>query len=128
MAQQDNGGKLIELPDSPYAIYEHFCASGWTDGLPIIPPTEDLVGETLRYTDRAPEDSIADLPPKGGAATAERIAVSGVMAGCKPEYLPVLIAAVDAVAEPQYNLYGRQTTTHPGAHLVIINGPIRNEL
>jgi len=127
-SSQDSDGKFLELPDSPYAVYEHFCANGWTDGLPIIPPTEDLVGETLRYTDRAPEETVVELPPKGGAATVEKIAVSAVMAGCKPEFLPVLIAATEAVAEPQYNLYGRQTTTHPGAHLIIINGPVRHEL
>ena len=129
MATPENtGARFLELPDSPYAIYEHFYAKGWTDGLPIIPPTEDLVGETLRYTDRAPEETVVELPPRGGAATVEKIAVNAVMAGCMPEYLPVLIAAAKAVAEPQYNLYGRQTTTHPGAHLVIINGPIRGEL
>ncbi|MCG8542712.1 MAG: TlpA family protein disulfide reductase, partial [Alphaproteobacteria bacterium] len=124
----DSDERFVELADSPYAIYEHFYASGWTDGLPIIPPTEDLVRATLRFTDRAPEDIIAELPPKGGRATVEKIAVSAVMAGCRPEYLPVLIAAVEAVAEPRYNLYGRQTTTHPGAHLIVINGPIRDEL
>ena len=128
MPAADSDERFVELADSAYAIYEHFYASGWTDGLPIVPPTEDLVGATLRFTDRAPEDIIAELPPKGGRATVEKIAVSAVMAGCRPEYLPVLIAAVEAVAEPRYNLYGRQTTTHPGAHLIIINGPIRDEL
>lgn len=123
-----DNGKFVELTESPYAIYEHFYASGWTDGLPVIPPTEDLVAEVLRYSDRAPEDVVAELPPLGGAATVEKIAVNAVMAGCMPRYLPVLIAAVEAAVEPQYNLYGRQTTTHPGAHLVIINGPIRGEL
>jgi hypothetical protein len=58
----------------------------------------------------------------------EKIAINAVMAGCRPEYLPVLITAVEAIGAPEYNLYGRQTTTHPGAHLMLINGPIRNEL
>ncbi len=119
---------LIEIDDSPRRIYEHFYALGWTDGLPIIPPTEDLIEEMLPYTDRARDDVIAQLPPKQGDATVERIAINAVMAGCRPQYLPVLITAIEAMMVPHYNLYGRQTTTHPGAHLVLINGPIAREL
>jgi len=128
MNDQLSESRLIELAADPYAIYEHYIAEGWTDGLPIIPPTEERIADMLRYTDRAPSDVIATLPPKGGAATVQRIAINAAMAGCKPEYLPVVIAALEAIAEPEYNLYGRQTTTHPGAHLVIIHGPVRGEL
>jgi hypothetical protein len=128
MTDTPAASNLFEIEDSPYAVYEHFYEEGWTDGLPIIPPTEELVRETLRYTDRAPDDVVGKLPPRGGAATMEKIAINAVMAGCAPDYLPVLIAAVEAIVEPQYNLYGRQTTTHPGAHLVIIHGPVRHEL
>ena len=128
MSDSDNRAKLVELGQSPYAIYEYFVEKGWTDGLPIIPPTEDLIVDMLRYTDRERDEVIADIPPNGGAATVEKIAINAVMAGCRPEYLPVIIAAIEAVVVPEYNLYGRQTTTHPGAHLVIVHGPIRNEL
>jgi hypothetical protein len=82
----------------------------------------------LRYTDRSPDDVVGIIPPRNGAATVEKIAINAVMAGCRPEYLPVIVAAVEAMVEPQYNLYGRQTTTHPGAHLLIVHGPIRKEL
>ena len=82
----------------------------------------------LRFTDRDPSEVISIVEPRQGQATVEKIAINSVMAGCKPEYLPVVITAISAMVEPQYNLYGRQTTTHPGAHLVIINGPMRNEL
>lgn len=120
--------RQIALDEDAGAIYEHFYEEGWTDGLPVIPPTEDRVAETLRFTDYAPQDVIAHVPPRNAPATAEIIAINAVMAGCRPEYLPVLIAAVGAMTEPAYNLYGRQTTTHPGAHLMIVHGPARNEL
>ncbi len=120
--------RQVELDASAHAIYEHFYEQGWTDGLPIVPPTEALVEAMLRYTDRERYDVVADIVPRGGQATIEKIAINAVMAGCRPEYLPVVITAIEAMVEPPYNLYGRQTTTHPGAHLLIINGPIRHEL
>lgn len=123
--------RQIEVDDSVDKISEFFdlyYEKGWTDGLPVYPPTERAVQAMLRFTDRKPGDIVAVLPPRNGAATVEKIAINAVMAGCRPEYLPVLITAVEAVAQPEYNLYGRQTTTHPGAHLMIINGPIRKEL
>ena len=120
--------RQIALDEDAGAIYEHFYEEGWTDGLPVIPPTEERVAETLRYTDYAPQDVIAHVPPRNAPATVEIIAINAVMAGCRPEYLPVLITAVQAMTEPAYNLYGRQTTTHPGAHLMIVHGPVRNEL
>jgi hypothetical protein len=120
--------RKIDLDNSAAAVFDRFYEAGWTDGLPIIPPTPELVEAMLRYTDRDRYDVVAIIEPRGGEATVEKIAINAVMAGCKPEYLPVVITAVAGMAEPEYNLYGRQTTTHPGAHLVIINGPVRHEL
>ena len=75
--------------DGAYAaINRHYQERGWTDGLPIVPPTEDDVREFLRFTDRDPREVVAVLPPRQGEATVERIAVNAVMAGCRPEYLP----------------------------------------
>lgn len=125
------GSRQIEVEDSVDKVFEFFdlyYEKGWTDGLPVYPPTERAVKAMLRFTDRKPDDVVAVLPPRNGAATVEKIAINAVMAGCRPEYLPVLTTAVEAIAQPEYNLYGRQTTTHPGAHLLIINGPIRKEL
>ena len=96
--------------------------------MPVFAPTERAVREMLRYTDRDRHETIAVVPPKNGVATTENIAINAVMAGCRPEYLPVIIAAVEAMVDPEYSLYGRQTTTHPGAHLLIVHGPIRKEL
>lgn len=118
----------IEVVDSTREINDLFHSKGWTDGLPIVPPTEEAVAEMLRFTDYAPSEVICEVPPRGGAATAELLAINCVMAGCRPEYFPVVITAVLAAMEEKYNLYGRQTTTNPAAHLVLINGPIRKEL
>ena len=97
-------------------------------GLPIVPPTEDIVRELLRWTDRDPREIVAVLPPRQGEATIERIAINAVMAGCRPEYLPVIIAALGSMADPVFNLDSIQATTHPVAPLVIVNGPIAREI
>ncbi|HYC44390.1 MAG TPA: hypothetical protein VED01_02800 [Burkholderiales bacterium] len=123
--------RLYEIDGSIEDIFDFFDScyeKGWTDGLPVYPPTEARVADMLRYTDRAPGDIVGIVPPRNGAATVEKIAINAVMAGCRPEYLPVLITAIEAMVHPDYNLYGRQTTTHPGAHLMIVHGPIRKEL
>jgi hypothetical protein len=109
-------------------LFDRYYEQGWTDGFPILPPTQAAVAAMLRYTDRAPDEVVGVIPPRNGAATVEKIAINAVMAGCRPEYLPVLVAAVEAMVQPEYNLYGRQTTTHPGAHLLIVHGPLRKEL
>jgi hypothetical protein len=110
------------------AINRHYQDQGWTDGLPIVPPTEDDLRAFLRYTDRAPREVVAVLPPRQGEATVERIAINAIMAGCRPEYLPVIVAAVEALADPVFNLDSIQATTHPVAPLIIVNGPIAKEL
>ena len=101
---------------------------GWTDGLPIVAPTEARVAACLRWTDRDPRELVGVLPPRQGEATVEKLAINAVMAGCKPEYLPVIIAAIEALADPLFNLDSVQDTTHPVAPLVVVNGPIAREL
>jgi len=110
------------------AINRHYQDQGWTDGLPIVPPTEDALREFLRCTDRAPREVVAVLPPRQGEATTERIAINAIMAGCQPEYLPVILTAVEALADPAFNLDSIQATTHPVAPLIIVNGPIAKEI
>lgn len=110
------------------AILRHYQDQGWTDGLPIVPPTEDDLREFLRFTDRAPREVVAVLPPRQGEATVERIAINAIMAGCRPEFLPIVITAVEALADPAFNLDSIQATTHPVAPLIIVNGPIAKEV
>jgi hypothetical protein len=88
----------------------------------------DRVREFLRWTDRDPRALIGVLPPRQGEATVERIAANAVMAGCRPEYFPVVLAAIEALADPLFNLDSIQATTHPVATLTLINGPVAREL
>jgi hypothetical protein len=104
-----------------------FYENGWSDGLPIIPPTEARVGEFLRFTEMDPDEELGVLLPDKRSATVRTVAVNGVMAGCRPEYMPVLLALVAAMADPRYGVEHSGNT--PGAEtLIILNGPIIREL
>jgi len=119
----------IALEDDLEAIQEYFYAQGLTDGHPILPPTPERVAAFLAAAGRDAQEEIAVLPPAFRVATVEKIAVNAVMAWCKPEYMPLLLAAVEAMAGPAFNLYGLQATTHPsGTPLLIVNGPVRHDL
>lgn len=116
-----------ELPDAADP-FEYCYERGWTDGLPVIPPTAERVAAMLTGTRLAPSTLIAKVPPSWGEATVEKIAVNCVMAGCLPSYMPVVIAAVKAMTDPALNLNGMQCSTHLSTPLVVVNGPARLEL
>ena len=118
----------LEADDSAEAVFQLMLDGGWSDGLPVIPPTADRVSRMVEAAGREPSELIGYINPDGGAATVEKIAVNAVLAGCLPEYMPVLIAAVEAITEPEFNIHGLQTTTNPVAPLLIINGPVRNHI
>ena len=118
----------VQVSDNPDSIYQLFQARGWIDGLPFIPPGEERVAKMLAYTDRDPKEVLAVLPPRWGEATLEKIAVNAVMAGCLPQYFPVIVAAVSAMADEAFNLYAVQATTHPCTPLILVNGPLAKEL
>jgi hypothetical protein len=123
--------RAFEVDNSLESIFDFFddcCDKGWTDGLPVYPPTRAALSRMLACTDRARDEVVGVIPPLNGAATVEKIAINAIMAGCRPEYMPVILTAIEAMVQPEYNLYGRQTTTHPGAHLMILHGPVRQEL
>lgn len=120
--------KRLRVTDSIDAIYETYYTKGWTDGLPIIPPTEDRVEAMLGGTDHSPDHVVATIPPADTEATVEKIAINAVMAGCRPEYMPVLVASVQAMSQKQFNLTGVQTTTAGLAPLLVVNGPITRQL
>ena len=106
-----------------------FCYDqGWTDGLPVVPPTEDRVLAMLEGTALAASTVIAKIAPSWAVATVEKIAVNAVMAGCLPAYMPVILAAVRAMTDPALNLNGMQCSTHLSTPLVVVNGPARLEL
>ncbi len=124
MTQRGPAATIFAFPDGWEAIDAHYQERGWTDGLPIVPPTEDAVAEFLTQTDRDPREIVGVLPPRQGEATVEKIAANAVMAGCRPEYFPVVLAAIEALTDPLFNLDSIQATTHPVAPLIVVNGPI----
>jgi hypothetical protein len=116
----------VTITDTPEAILAAFCERQWCDGLPIVPPTEARVRAMLGG---APGDrSLGAMPPLWRLATLEKLAVNAVMAGCEPAAFPVIVAAVEAMLDPSFNLYGVQATTHSVAPLLIVHGPIASEL
>jgi hypothetical protein len=97
---------------------------GWTDGLPVVPPTELRVLRMLAGTSRAPDDIVAAIPPNLVECTVEKVAVNAVLAGCKPEYLPVVLAAVEAACTDEFNMHGLLATTYFSGPMVVVNGPV----
>ena len=128
-------GSIAAEPDPDRVVFAggfdqvnaHFMAHGWSDGLPIVPPTRERIAAFLRFTDRAPQESLGTLLPDNRAASIWSIAVNGVMAGCRPEYMPVLVALVEAMANPEYGVE-HSGNTPGGETLIILNGPIADQL
>jgi hypothetical protein len=116
--------ELASLEDEMEALFER----GWTDGLPVVPPTERRVLAMLEGTKRAPDEVVAEVPPDLAPCTVEKVAINAVMAGCRPEYLPVVIAAVEAACTDEFNMHGLLATTMGVGPVIIVNGPIRRAI
>ena len=112
--------RLGELEDDMEAMWDR----GWTDGMPVVPPTEARVLSMLDGTSRAPEEVVAVVPPNLAPATVEKVAINAVMAGCRPEYLPVVLAAVEAACTDEFNIHGVLATTWFVGPVVVVNGPV----
>jgi hypothetical protein len=124
---RDPDPKEIVFEGSFEDVNRLFLENGWSDGLPIVPPTREKIAAFLSFTDRAPDDVIGTLLPDNRKATVWNVAVNGVMAGCRPEYMPILIAAVEAMADPGYGVEHSGNT--PGADtLLVLNGRLIKEL
>ncbi|MFN0091531.1 MAG: hypothetical protein ACKVWR_14885 [Acidimicrobiales bacterium] len=119
---------VVELEDSLEEIQDYFEVRGWSDGLPFVPPTKERVERLVRWVGRPGEEVVCRLAPRNGEATVERIAANAVMAGCRPEDFPIVLSAVAQVAEPEFNLNGIQSTTHPTAIMILVNGPGADKL
>jgi len=110
----------IDIPDDPIAILDAFTERNWADGLPIIAPTAERVSAMLDGRDGA--KNLGIMPPLWRQVTLEKLAVNAVMAGCEPRAFPIILAAVEAMLDRAFNLYGVQATTHPVAPLLVVNG------
>ena len=116
--------ELARLEDEAEAFFER----GWTDGLPVVPPTPARVRRMLEGTTRAADDVVAVVPPEFNECTVEKVAVNAVLAGCRPEYLPVVLAAVEAACTDEFNMHGLLCTTWFAGPVVIVNGPIARDI
>lgn len=127
VAEEDPGPRTVVFSGSFEAVQERFVAERWSDGLPVIPPTVPAVEAFLAHTPFDPDHSFGPLLPDSRAATVWSVAVNGVMAGCRPEYMPVLTAVAACLADPAYGVEHSGNT--PGSDtLVVVNGPIAREL
>ncbi len=114
--------------DDPAALQEHFHAQGWTDGLPVVPPTPELVAACLDWALLPPDHLIGVEPVRGRTITAEKVAINAVMAGCLPMHFPVVVTAVTAMLDERFLLHGATASTGGCGVLVVVNGPIRQEI
>ncbi len=120
--------RVVEVADDPDAVNRLVRERRWGDGLPVVPPTPERVERMLACTTRPRDAIVARVAPAFGPATVEGIAINAVMAGCDPQALPLLVAAVEAVADPVFNLQAIQATTNPVAVWLIVNGPAARAL
>lgn len=116
--------ELAAMEDEMEAAFDR----GWSDGLPIVPPTEARVLRMLDGTTRDPGEAVAVVPPDLNEVTVEQVAINAVMAGCKPEYLPVVLAAVEAACSDEFNMHGLLATTYFSGPIVVVNGPIATRI
>src|SRR6185503_8269207 len=120
--------EAASAPELLARAYEHAYDQGWTDGLPVIPATPERVREFVAASGRAADEVIGLIPPRKGQATVEVIAVNALMAGCRPEYMPVVLAAVEGMLDASYPLEFMQVTTNPMTPFLLVNGPVRQRL
>jgi hypothetical protein len=116
--------ELAEREDEQEAMF----ARGWSDGLPLVPPTPARVLAMLEGTSRAPDEVVAVVPPDLAPCSVEKVAINAVLAGCKPEYLPVVLAAVEAACTDAFNIHGVLATTMGVGPVLVVNGPIRRSI
>jgi hypothetical protein len=119
--------RRIELGDQEDDVEAAF-ERGWTDGLPVVPPTLERVARMLTGTGRDADEIVAVVPPDLVACTVEKVATNAVMAGCKPEYLPVVLATVEAACTDEFNMHGLLATTYFSSPVVIVNGPVARRI
>jgi len=117
----------LEFADAAAAM-EYYAEQGWTDGLPVVPPTPSRVARFLDQAGRPASAIIGTEPTKGRVITTEKVAINAVMAGCLPEHLPLILAAVEAICEPKFNLHAVSVSTMGAAVLTVVNGPVVGEL
>ena len=124
----------MELKSDPYEVsntieaIEFYFEKSWTDGLPVVPATEESIRAMLDAVGLEPTNEITFIENRQVSITAEKAAINAVMAGCKPEYMPVIVAALEGIGDPHYSYHGPATSTGGAAVFMLVNGPIAREL
>ena len=118
---------VLEVADA-FDANETYQKNGWTDGLPIVPPTEELVAKFLAAAKLEASAVIGTEPVRRRSISAEKVAIASVMAGCLPEYFPVVVATIKAMCQPEYALHGSTASTGGSAPFIVVNGPIRQKI
>ena len=113
---------------SPEDEHELCFSRGWSDGLPVVPPTPVRVLRMLGGTTRDPQEAVGRIPPDNAPCTVEKVAINAVMAGCKPEYMPVVLAVVEAALVPEFTMHGLLCTTYFSGPMVVVNGPVARRI
>ncbi|MBI3376000.1 MAG: thioredoxin family protein [Betaproteobacteria bacterium] len=125
----DPGIKARKIEFGEYDDPVEVCFErGWSDGLPVVPPTDVRVLRMLQGTTRASDEVLGSIPPNLAECTVEKVAINAVMAGCKPEYMPVVLAALEAALEPVFTLHGLLATTYFSSPIIIVNGPVAKRI
>ncbi len=123
-----DSARIHEVPDDLLAAIDYCYEQGWTDGLPVIPPTVDRVEATLAYEGRPPQTVIATHPATSLELSLHAAATNAVMAGCLPEYFPVVVAAFEAMNQPGFNFHGSTASTGGSAPLLLVSGPFAEDI
>jgi hypothetical protein len=113
---------------NPAELIEVYFERGWTDGLPVVPPTEKAIGATLAAGRLQGPEVIGEIPGRNTIVTAEKVAINAVLAGCRPEYLPVVVAAIRGLCHPEFAYHGPASSTGGSAIVLVVNGPIARAL
>lgn len=117
-----------EWTEDLYCAIEEYHRRGWTDGLPVIPPTDERIEEFLQAGGLVEDEIVFRLPERRRSVPAGKVALNAVMAGCLPEYMPVLLAALEAMADPIYNLHSSAASTGGASPFMVVNGPVRSKI
>ena len=120
----NNGNDKMSQPSKAAALIELYFQKGWTDGLPVVPPSNDSVGAMLAAADLRGNEVVGEIPTRNARITAEKVAINAVLAGCLPEYMPVVVAAVKGICHPDYGYHGPATSTGGAAVAITVNGQI----
>src|SRR5262249_20848621 len=118
----------VDHASDPAQLIEAYYEAGWTDGLPVVPPSDASVAAMLAASKRRADEIVGEIHGRNAVVTAESLAINAVMAGCRPEYAPVLVAAVKSLCHPDFAYHGPASSTGGSAMVLIVSGPVAAEL